>query len=564
MLLAGAMLASCDNEMQLPPLDIPQASTITANTTIAELKAQVWSTERNYVTEVPARADGEATVIAGRVVSSDEAGNVYKNLIIQDETGAVTIAVNAKKLYLNFPVGQRVVFSMNDVKIGGYNNLLQIGGEGTYNNAPSMTFMEENVFNAHIQSDGIADVSRIDTIVATIAELETAKGSVEGLQKWQSQLIRLEGVSFVDAGKPFVNNGANTDRAVKDASGKTIKVRNSAYATFKDDLLPAGTGNVTGILSYYGTDWQIILNGVDGLKDFQPSQGGEEPDVPVTGGEGTKDSPYNCAQIIALNPSSTQTAVETGVWVEGYIVGSMPTNGTSTLLSGTNFSTADAATTNLVIAPTADCTDFNLCVGIQLPMGIRDALSLATKPENLGKKLAIKGDIYKYCGGPGVKNGAEYVLDGQGSATPDPGETTTFKAVTSITSGKQYVIVADGKLAQPVSGNYGFLQVVDATVTDNTVSVSTDKAFTITAVDGGYTIKQPDGRYLYMTGTYNSFNVDDPAPEGEVWTISFDGDKAIINNVAMGKTIQYSSQYSSYGAYPDVRGTYPTIYEITE
>lgn len=158
--------------------------------------------------------------------------------------------------------------------------------------------------------------------------------------------------------------------------------------------------------------------------------GGDEP-VP-TDGDGTKDKPYSVAQVIALNPTSTTVSPAGGsqVWVSGYIVGSMPTGGSSTTLDGTNFSTADAATTNIVIAPTADCVDYTKCIGVQLPTetvapGVRSKLNLADNPGNLGKQVALFGDVMKYCGGPGLKNTSEFVIDGGGNTPDVPGETVT-------------------------------------------------------------------------------------------------------------------------------------------
>lgn len=57
-----------------------------------------------------------------------------------------------------------------------------------------------------------------------------------------------------------------------------------------------------------------------------------------------------------------------------------------------------------------------------------------------------------------------------------------------------------------------------------------------------------------MTGSYNSFNYDASLPsEGGVWTITPNADGTVsIVNVLMGKTWQYSLEYTSYGAYPDV------------
>ncbi len=145
------------------------------------------------------------------------------------------------------------------------------------------------------------------------------------------------------------------------------------------------------------------------------------PDTPQAEGDGTEANPYNTLALRALNPTSTSEAVASGIWLKGYIVGSMPTGGSSTTLTGTNFSTEDAATTNIVVGPTPDCKDVNLCVSIQLPTGaVRNALNLSANPGNLGKAVTLKGDVMKYCGGPGLKNTSAYTLDGEGGDTPNP------------------------------------------------------------------------------------------------------------------------------------------------
>ncbi len=168
-------------------------------------------------------------------------------------------------------------------------------------------------------------------------------------------------------------------------------------------------------------------------------------------GDGSETNPYNPAQVIAKNPSSTTDAVESEVWVQGYIVGSMPTGGSSTTLQGTSFGLTDAATTNLVIAPLPDCTDYTKCVGLQLPTGaIRNALNLASNPDNLGKLVAVKGDLMKYCGGPGVKNLTAYKLDAGTTPDPTPAEAVTsldvnFDASTNLPAGWTDVNVAGNK-----------------------------------------------------------------------------------------------------------------------
>ena len=78
LLLASMSFMACDDDFERIPEMFPEA-TIQANTTIAELKLNNWSDDRNYANEIGVNADGEHIVIKGRVVSSDESGNIYKD-----------------------------------------------------------------------------------------------------------------------------------------------------------------------------------------------------------------------------------------------------------------------------------------------------------------------------------------------------------------------------------------------------------------------------------------------------------------------------------------------------
>lgn len=146
-----------------------------------------------------------------------------------------------------------------------------------------------------------------------------------------------------------------------------------------------------------------------------------------------------------------------------------------------------------------------------------------------------------------------------------------FQKATTITSGKRYLIVAtenegaDLHIAGAITSNYDYLKLVDPAHVDNDGTVimnDLDNAFTITAVDGGYNIQQADGRYLYQSGTYNSFNADNAPSEGDVWTIKPQADGTfLITNTSVNKYVQYDSKYNSFGSYADERGTLPMLYE---
>ena len=123
----------------------------------------------------------------------------------------------------------------------------------------------------------------------------------------------------------------------------------------------------------------------------------------------------------------------------------------------------------------------------------------------------------------------------------------------------EYWIIAGDKVATPLTGNYGYLQVTDAVDGRSTAA----NAFTFTQVEEGlYTIQDSNGKYYYQTGTYNSFNISatDGGTDEYLWEVydTGNGQFAIIN-YEVGKYIQYDTQYNSYGSYMEERGVLPTL-----
>ena len=61
------------------------------------------------------------------------------------------------------------------------------------------------------------------------------------------------------------------------------------------------------------------------------------------------------------------------------------------------------------------------------------------------------------------------------------------------------------------------------------------------------------GRVLYMTGTFDSFNISDEIPaEGAEWKLSNNGDGTVyITNVLKNKTVGFDSGFGTFGAYSD-------------
>lgn len=93
------------------------------------------------------------------------------------------------------------------------------------------------------------------------------------------------------------------------------------------------------------------------------------------------------------------------VWVYGYIVGGDLSS------SRCSFDGPFSSRTNIVLASKSSCRDKQSCLSVQLAKGdVRDALNLVDHPENLGRKIYLKGDIVaSYYGIEGLQGVSEYM-----------------------------------------------------------------------------------------------------------------------------------------------------------
>lgn len=149
-----------------------------------------------------------------------------------------------------------------------------------------------------------------------------------------------------------------------------------------------------------------------------------------------------------------------------------------------------------------------------------------------------------------------------------PVETFEFKKVSSITSGKQYLIVGykDSKyyVANPVpSGkDYAYLASTVVTSSDDIITLEEmTNAFTIAISGDGYSIKQSDDRYLYASGNYNTINAG--TNPSSVWAITAQTD-GTFNIASEGTFIQYGQgTYTTFGRYssPQDGAVLPFLYE---
>lgn len=432
--LAGSVsLSSCDDDFERPPMVVPTAKRH-ANTTIAELKTKFYTGESNYATLVEKRDDGTDYIIKGRVISSDQAGNFFKQLVIEDETGAIQVNIDSYDLYKSYQYGQGIVIDVTGLYVGAYGKLMQIGSTPN-NNYPGR--IASDLAAKQIEVNGLAEPEKIVAGEYTIAALNDLISNQEEFLAKQCRLVSIKDVTFKDAGKAtLADKDKNTSRTISDGTGDMI-VYTSGYSDFYDYYCPEGKGTIVGILSFFNRSWQIRLIGVSedenvadtmrGLIGYKlskaPGTGGDTPTpTPTPGDAGTKEKPYTVANVQA-------GATGTGVWVKGYIVGWIDGK---TLADGAKFN-ADGVTvsSNVMLADAADAATTAKIIPVQLPSGeIRKAVNLQDNPANYKKEVLLKGNLVAYFGVPGLKEVSAAVIDGKeypmGGDDQPSGDVVTF------------------------------------------------------------------------------------------------------------------------------------------
>ena len=255
-LVLSLIATSCMNDFDTPLFSEPPFGNNEigeANTTIAQLKERFAATIESGVEEVT-----DDIIIEGVVVANDESGNIYKQFIINDATGAIVIGVNDVGLYAMVPKGQRVRIDCKGLHIGGYGKSAQIGA--LYNGKVGR--MSKYVYPQHVRLIGIPDTTQPEIQPTVIDDSFFTDANLKTLPKY----VKLEKATISDANgseiwaaeaKVSFSNTVKHNLAV---GSKKVILLASTYADFANEVMPQGELNLTGVLTRYNDDYQFLIS----------------------------------------------------------------------------------------------------------------------------------------------------------------------------------------------------------------------------------------------------------------------------------------------------------------
>lgn len=182
-------------------------------------------------------------LLRGIVVASDWLGELYKSVIIRDESGGIEILVDSHDIHATLPIYSEVEVHCNGLKLARIGEKVEMGalptGNFPLNNIP------EAIFDRYFKVIGM--VENIEATTKRIAELEHSD---------ISNIIRLEGVRIGEAGEQrkwcdeVDGKMVTTYRTLIDNEGDSLALCIYPTCRYADRAMPENEISVIGAIDY--------------------------------------------------------------------------------------------------------------------------------------------------------------------------------------------------------------------------------------------------------------------------------------------------------------------------
>ena len=237
-----------DSDFSIPSVNVEDPGLTATNTIQSVRDMLVYS---NAVIDFE-KTVGENLIIEGYVVSSDESGNIYKTISIQNSpenpTAAIQLAVDATDTYSFYEIGRKVYVKLNGLGLHSNNGVLEIGQL----NGTSVD---------RISASSYKDIIIRSTETATITPL-VLNSIADITDTHVNMLIQLNDMRSVEKNATYANtnNTYSVNRYFESCNDREqIIMRNSGFADFKAQSIPAKRGSIVAVLGKYRNDFQLFI-----------------------------------------------------------------------------------------------------------------------------------------------------------------------------------------------------------------------------------------------------------------------------------------------------------------
>ena len=200
--------------------------------------------------------------ISGIVTADDRSGNFYKQIVVEDGTGAILLNIDANNLYTRYPIGRKIYVRLKGLYYGHSAKLPLLGS------VPDYTGEVGRIPGAGIDSH-IVRANYPNELPAT--RFSSLSGLTTLNEGMLNRLIQIENIQVVseDTAKTFAlqpSVSSATNITLEDCDGNKIVLRTSGYASFQNIKLPKGKGTIKGIYSTFNNIPQLLIRDTSDIR----------------------------------------------------------------------------------------------------------------------------------------------------------------------------------------------------------------------------------------------------------------------------------------------------------
>mgnify|MGYP006335502483 FL=1 len=262
------LTACMDKDWEAPQFDEPLYGNNSIMKEEGDKVITIGELKEKYSSLINASTDGVKEItddwqLQVVVNGNDEGGNLYKQISVQDPTGAIIVGINGSNLYPYMPVGQQLLINLKGLHIGGYRKQAQIGA--LYNG--SIGRMDTDVWEQHVR---LLKKGEIEAKVDTVDFDENADKYI-----LSGRIVKLSGVTISGEGTQVLapEDGSvalSSNCANRLINGKSsLVLRTSSYSKFANRAIPKGKADVYGVCTRYNNTWQILMRTESDLQEIQ-------------------------------------------------------------------------------------------------------------------------------------------------------------------------------------------------------------------------------------------------------------------------------------------------------
>lgn len=206
--------------------------------------------------------------MTGYVISSDEGGNFFEELVIQDKpenpSAGIVIQVDVNPLYTLYEFGRKVYIKLDGLSVNVSNGVVQVGKRS----GDQLEKIPSPLRTQHILRD--SEIAEIVPLPITIADFSQDK---ENLYVKLTDVQFSKDDIFTDLGRPLTFAGEALDQfdgertLISCVDNSTVVLTTSTFSDFKSLLLPEKRGTIEGVLTrdFFDSFYTIAINSPENI-----------------------------------------------------------------------------------------------------------------------------------------------------------------------------------------------------------------------------------------------------------------------------------------------------------